>query len=41
VLSAAKPAGQLKLAPRTLSRLTEMASAGWWGGLGVKKIAKT
>ena len=41
VISAAKPAGQLKLAPRTLSRLTEMGSAGWWSGVGSKKIAKT
>lgn len=41
VISAAKPADQLKLAPRTLSRLTEMASAGWWAERSMKKIAKT
>ena len=41
VLAAEKPAEQLKLAPRTLSRLQEMGSAGWWGGVGVKKIAET
>jgi cell division protein ZapE len=41
VISAAKPADQLKLAPRTLSRLTEMASAGWWSGPDAKIIAKT
>jgi cell division protein ZapE len=41
VLCAEKPAHQLKLAPRTLSRLTEMGSAGWWSGGVVKKIAKT
>ena len=41
VVSAEAPAEALGLAPRTLSRLQEMGSVGWWQGASAKKKRKT
>ena len=41
VLSAKKPAEAIGLMPRTLSRLQEMGSEGWWNAEEIKKNAKS
>lgn len=41
VISAESPAEASGLMPRTLSRLQEMGSAGWWQGAGSKKNRQT